>query len=58
MLFRKDSAKLRDENFLINKIKAKIVIRAASLNTVFENIFKTNIKISHHYMTIMTKSLQ
>ena len=44
MLFKKNSTNLRDENFLTNKIKAKIATRATSLNIFLENIYKTNIK--------------
>ena len=55
---QKNTLNLRDENFLINKTRAKIVTRAANLSISFKNVFRISIKLSHHYTTIKTKSLR
>ena len=57
MSFKKDSKNLRNENFLTDKTKTKIVTRATSSNTFHENVFKTNIKINHYHITITAKRL-
>ena len=58
MLLKKNTLNLRNENFLINKTRTKIVTRATNLNIFLENVFKTNTKLSHYYTIIKTKSLQ
>ena len=58
MLFKKNSINLRDENFLTDKIKTKIVTRAINLNTFFENVFRTSAKTSHYYIIITTELLR
>ena len=58
MSLKRDSANLRDEDFLINKTEAKNVIRAANLSISFENAFRTNTKASFHHITITAKSLR
>ena len=58
MLFKKNSINFRNESFLTNKTKTKIVTRAINLNIFRENVFKTNIKINLHYITITTKLLR
>ena len=58
MSLKRDSANLRDEDFLINKTEARNVIRAANSNTFFEIALKISIKTSFYYMTITAKSLR
>ena len=58
MSFRRNLIKLQNGNFLINKIKTKIITCATSLNISFENVFKTSIKANYYYTIITTKLLQ
>ena len=57
MSLKKSSANLRDESFLTDKIRAKIITRATNSNTSLKNVFKTDTRINHHHTIITTKSL-
>ena len=58
MSLKKDSISLRDESLLTDKTKTRIAIFVTSLNISFESVLRTNIKTSHYFTIIRTKSLR
>ena len=58
MSLRKNSANLRDEDFLTNKTETRNVIRATNLSIFLVNVFKTNTKTNSRYIIITSKLLR
>ncbi len=48
----------QNENLKTFKVKVKNVLHVKNLNIIYKNVFKTDIRINHHYMTSKKNSLQ
>ncbi len=48
----------QNENLKTFKVKVKNVLHVKNLNIIYKNVFKTDIRINHHYMISKKNYLQ